>query len=336
MTALRALPRPATTLPTASVVVPTCRRDELLRVCLEGVLAQDAIGQVCEVVVVDDARSASVAPVIAGLRARHPETPIVLLEGRAAGPAAARNLGWRRARGDVIVFIDDDAKPASPAWLRAGLERFGDPSVDAVSGAVTVPIEGRPTDFQRNVQQLERGVFLTCNAFYRRSALEAVGGFDERFAVPFREDSDLYYRVQSLGGACVREPRARVIHPAPRGRFGVSLRLQHYSLYNALLYKKHPGRYRAEVQAAPPLAYYAMLALLAAGGGALLSRRRGVAALLFAAWAALDVRFLLRRLRGTSHAPRDLADMLLTSIAIPPVSIYWRLRGALRFRTWFF
>jgi glycosyltransferase involved in cell wall biosynthesis len=336
MTTLRALPRQTTQLPTASVVVPTYRRDERLRVCLEGVLAQDAIGRVCEVVVVDDARSASVEPVIGALRARHPETPIVLLEGRSAGPAAARNLGWRRARGDIIVFIDDDAKPASPAWLRAGLERFGDRSVDAVSGAVTVPVEGRPTDFQRNVQQLERGVFLTCNAFYRRRALEAVDGFDERFAVPFREDSDLYYRVQSLGGACVMEPRARVIHPAPRGRFGVSLRLQRYSLYNALLYKKHPGRYRADVQAAPPLAYYAMLLLLTGGAIAAMARRRGLAALFLAGWGVLDGRFLLRRLQGTSHTPRDLADMLLTSIAIPPVSIYWRLRGALRFRTWFF
>ncbi|MGV5609204.1 glycosyltransferase family 2 protein, partial [Burkholderia pseudomallei] len=42
-----------------------------------------------------------------------------------------------------------------------------------------------------------------------------------------------------------------------------------------------------------------------------------------------------RRLRGTAHTPSHVAEMIVTSIAIPPVSLYWRLRGALHFRVLF-
>jgi glycosyltransferase involved in cell wall biosynthesis len=322
-------------LPSVSVVLATYKRDELLPRCLRSVLEQDIAEEIREIVVVDDARSPSTAGIVAEVQACYPATELVLLDGRSSGPAAARNIGWRRATGEVIAFIDDDARAASRDWLRTGLEPFRDARVTGVSGAVTVPIEGRPTDFQRNVQHLEDGVFLTCNAFYRRRALEAVDGFDERFTFPFREDSDLYYRVEALGGVMVREPLARVIHPAPLGRFGISARLQRYSASNALLYKKHPERYRREVQSRPPLSYYAMVIAAMSGLAALLCGRRTIGRALIALWLAMDLAFFAKRSRGTSRAPRDVADVGLTSLVIPALSIFWRLRGAARFRVWF-
>jgi cellulose synthase/poly-beta-1,6-N-acetylglucosamine synthase-like glycosyltransferase len=319
-----------------SVVIPTYFRDELLARCLDGVLRQRLDGRQMEIIVVDDASSPTTGGVIEGVRRSHPSAAITLVPGRRAGPAVARNMGWRRARAPVIAFIDDDACPANDDWLALGLSHFADPVVDAVCGAVTVPTPERPTDFQRNVKRLEEGVFLTCNAFYRRSALERVGGFDERFTVPFREDSDLHFRVEALGGRLIRDPRAVVIHPAPPGRFAVSLRLQRYSMFNALLYKKHPGRFRREVQSGPPWRYYALMALAAATLVSLARRRGRLAALMAAAWSLVEVEFFARRQRGAAPGLRHTADMALTSVLIPPLSIFWRLRGAWRFRVWFF
>ncbi|MCS0469253.1 glycosyltransferase family 2 protein, partial [Burkholderia mallei] len=54
-----------------------------------------------------------------------------------------------------------------------------------------------------------------------------------------------------------------------------------------------------------------------------------------AAWAGITAAFCWRRLRGTAHTPSHVAEMIVTSIAIPPVSLYWRLRGALHFRVLF-
>ncbi|MFN8557493.1 MAG: glycosyltransferase [Dehalococcoidia bacterium] len=319
----------------ASVVIPTHRRDDLLERCLRAVLTQRYRRDHFEVVVVDDAQSATVPPLVARVAAEHPGVAVRSLPGPGRGPAAARNVGWRAAAGRIIAFIDDDAYPEDDRWLYEGVQPFDDPNVVAVSGRVTVPTDDPPTDFQRNVKGLESGEFLTCNVFYRRDVLERVGGFDERFTAPFREDSDLQYRVAATGGRMLRTDRARVAHPAPPGRFGVALRLQRYSMFNALIYKKHPHLYRRRLQPNPPAHYYAIVATALLAIGAFLAGRRRFAVLAALRWLFLTTMFFVQRARGVSHAPLHLVDLALTSALIPPLSVYWRLRGALRYRVWF-
>jgi hypothetical protein len=52
-------------------------------------------------------------------------------------------------------------------------------------------------------------------------------------------------------------------------------------------------------------------------------------------WGVLTGRFLLRRLRGTSHAPSHVLEMIVTSLCIPFLSVFWRLYGAWKFRVLF-
>lgn len=317
-----------------SVVIPTFHRDGPLRRCLEAIASQDLPADAYEIIVIDDARSPTTPGVIDGVRARCPWIQITLISGRGQGPATARNAGWRGARGEIIAFTDDDAYPAKGDWLRQGLAPFADPAVTGVCGTVRTPACGPRTDFQRNVQQLERGGFITCNVFYRRSALEAIEGFDERFTAPYREDSDLQFRIESCG-RLLYNPELAVVHPAPAGSFAASLRLQRHSMFNALIYKKHPRRYRKELQRWPPLHYYAINGFALASLLAAACRRSSTATGCLFLWALFDTTFFLRRSRGVSHRPLHLLDLALTSLLIPPVSIYWRLRGAIRFRVLF-
>lgn len=321
--------------PIVSVVIPTCRRDDLLARCLDGVLSQD-LESAFEVIVVDDANSATTAGVIGAAQARHPGSGVELIAGHRAGPAVARNLGWRAARADLIAFIDDDAFPATTDWLANGLAPFLDDGVAAVAGTVRVPTPEVPDDYQRNVRNLESADFVTCNAFCRRAALELVNGFDERFTVPYREDSDLQFRIEEHAGRIAKAPAAIVVHPAPAGKFGVSMRLQRYSMFNALLYREHGPRYRREIQRMPPLDYYATVLLAVAAVVALATGGRRRSALAGAAWLAFYLRFFVRRANGAVNTPKHLTDMAITSAAIPFLSIFWRLRGALRFRVFFF
>jgi cellulose synthase/poly-beta-1,6-N-acetylglucosamine synthase-like glycosyltransferase len=317
--------------PVVSVVIPTFRRDALLRRCVDRVLRQKGVA--FEVIVVDDARGATVPLIVAEME-QDASIPLASVTGPGKGPAAARNAGWRAARGNIIAFCDDDAYPQDDAWLANGLRGFVDESIGAVTGRVIVPSDEPPTDFQRNVKRLESARFLTCNAFVRRSVLEAVGGFDERFGVPFREDSDLQFSIEAAGWGIAPEPAAVVVHPAVPGDWGISLRLQKYSMYNALIFKKHPARY-GELAAGPPLNYYAMLGLLA---GAAIFAILGLwvpAAFAFLGWLSLEVLFFARRMAGASSKPGHVADMVVTSLLIPPLSVYWRLRGAWRFRVLF-
>lgn len=249
------------------------------------------------------------------------------------GPAAARNLGWRFAQGKILAFTDDDTIP-DPGWLRSGTALFQG-EVVGVSGRVLVPLPDRPSDNARNTTGLESSHFVTANCFYLRSALEAVGGFDERFQAAWREDSDLYFTLHKRGCSLAWSNEAIVVHPVRPEPWGSSIGQQRKSFYNALLYKKHPDLYWKIIQPSPPWDYYGILmsALAAALGGVL-----SIPPLLVlggAGWLILMGRFVVRRLKGTSFAPEHLLEILLTSLVIPFLSVYWRLRGAVHWRVFF-
>ena len=323
-------PREHPRMPRVSVVVPTYRRPALLARCLEALAQQDLDASDYEVVVPDDAGTEDAQRVVerAAATARTP-VRYVPVEG-CHGPAAARNAGWRAARARIIAFTDDDCIP-SAGWLRAGLAAFT-PEVTGVQGRLIVPQPPVPTDYEKNAGRLAEGEFVTANCFYRRDALAAVGGFDERFRVAWREDSDLFFTLCERGGTFRRAPDAVVVHPVRPGRFAVSLREQRKSMFNALLYKKHPSLYRRRIQPAPPWRSYATLAAATGALAAASLRQPRWAAASGAVWLALTARFCARRLDGTSRSPRHIAEMVLTSAAIPSLSAFWRLRGALRYR----
>ena len=85
--------------------------------------------------------------------------------------------------------------------------------------------------------------------------------------------SDLYFTLLECGHSLSRATGAVVVHPVREPSWGVSVREQRKSMYNALLYKKHPRLYRQRVQARPPLRYYAILGVLAIGCVGIMSRR---------------------------------------------------------------
>jgi hypothetical protein len=104
-------------------------------------------------------------------------------------------------------------------------------------------------------------------------------------------------------------------------------------VFNALLYKKHPALYRQRIQAAPPWRYYVAVAALAVAVTAAVLGARSAVFAASAVWAFFTVSFCARRLQDTSRNPRHVAEMAWTSVVIPPLAVYWRLRGALRYRT---
>jgi GT2 family glycosyltransferase len=282
-----------------SVVVPTCGRAELLRRCVVALEAQSLPAASYEIIVVDDTLTRR-------------------------GPAATRNIGWRRASAPIVAFTDDDTVPDRD-WLAHALAAF-EPGVDAVTGRMIMPLPATPTDYERNEQGLERAEFVTANCLVRKEVLERLGGFDESFRLPWREDSDLHFRLLEAGCRIVRASDAIVVHPVRPAPWGVSLRQQRKVMFDALLFRKHRALYRERIRRAPRWEYYVVLGALLASpfsGGALFI------------WAILTARFCFYRLRGTSKAPAHVAEMIITSILIPPLSVFWRLVGAFKFRVAF-
>lgn len=320
-----------------SVVVPTCHRPMLLDRCLSALLAQDLAPDAFEVIIVDDAACEATRCQVARwaecAQARGRTVRYVPVAGPTHGPAAARNAGWRSAHGAIVAFTDDDCIPA-PNWLRAGLCAMHD-DVDGASGKIIVPAPPSPTDYERNAALLASSEFVTANCFYRRQALEAVGGFDERFTLAWREDTDLYLTLLERGARLVCVPDAAVVHPLRPAPWGVSVSQQRKSEFNALLYRKHPVLYRERIQAAPPWHYYAIVVALTVAMATAIAGWWLAALIACAVWALLTARFCARRLRHTSRTLAHIVEMVMTSLVIPPLAIFWRLRGAMRFRVWF-
>jgi GT2 family glycosyltransferase len=320
-------------LPSISVVIPTHRRPELLRRCLDAVIAQAYPSDRFEIVVVEDGGPGAARAVVDDLEELYPAARLRYLAVPQGGPASARNAGLGRATGDVIAFTDDDTIP-DRIWLLEGARAL-EAGADAVGGRTIVPLPDQPTDAEANVQGLERASFATCNVLVRRSWLDRVGGFDPRFRRAYREDSDLEFRLLDAGARVARANDAVVVHPPRPERPLASLRQQRNQLFDALLYRKHPKRFHETIRKRPPTTYYAITLAQATSLLGLLLGRPRLALLATAIWATLAGRFFARRAHGRSRQPGHLADLALTSVLIPPLAVYWRLRGAWAFRVRF-
>jgi glycosyltransferase involved in cell wall biosynthesis len=201
-------------VPGFSVVVPTRDRPAALAACLEAVDAQTVDSY--EVVVVDDASRDPAA--VAAVVARHPRAR--LLAGTGQGPAAARNLGARAARGARICFTDDDCLPHA-GWLAAigecfdrGARVVAGPTVagsgDAVVAAAQV-VTNHLTDSSRHGDGSHLGFAPTSNLAACADVLVALP-FDERYPLAAGEDRDWCRRLAERGIAIADAPGAVVAH----------------------------------------------------------------------------------------------------------------------------
>ncbi|HEX2030135.1 MAG TPA: HAD-IIIA family hydrolase [Actinomycetota bacterium] len=309
------------------VVVPTVGRESLGRL-LEA-LARASGPPPGRVIVVDDRPGGGPLP-----RGASSALSITTLRGRAAGPAAARNVGWRAASAPWVAFLDDDVVPEPdwPARLVEDLARAA-PEVAGVQGRITVPLPARrrPTDWERNVAGLESARWPTADMAYRRSVLEEVGGFDERFPRAYREDADLALRVLAAGYRLEVGSR-RVLHPVRPADGWVSLRLQAGNRDDVLMRALHGPGWRARA-GAPRGRLRQHLATTAAGVlavAALAGRRHRLSAALALAWAAATLELAWHRIGPGPRTRDEVVHMLATSALLPAVATGHALAGVLR------
>lgn len=215
-------PMPDST-PRVSVIIPNWNGARWLPGCLGG-LAQQTFRDF-EIVLVDNGSTDN------SIDLARPTARIVSLP-RNMGFAVACNRGLAESRGAHMVLLNNDTVPR-PDWLAnlvAAIDR-SPPEVCAVTSlmldmehpelvenaGVALHWDGldQKIGFRKPATDFDqpREVFAASAgaAIYRRSFLEALGGFDERF-VMYLEDVDLCLRGRILGFRCVLEPSAVVLH----------------------------------------------------------------------------------------------------------------------------
>lgn len=233
-----------------SVVIPTHGKVGLLRRTLASLERQTFPFDQFEVVVVDDGSTDETPAFLAGYSG--PLSLVVVRHEASRGRAAARNAGLRVAKGEVVVFLDDDMETV-PGFLdahqrfhAAGPDKVGVGDVENAPEVTDSPIvrymSTRGAQKIRGRGPLPWKYFSTNNSSVRREHLARVGFFDEEFVTYGFEDLELGYRLHARLGLTfhfVEQARSLHIHyhdiDDVLGKKFVSGRS---SL--ALMFRKHP------------------------------------------------------------------------------------------------
>jgi GT2 family glycosyltransferase len=235
--------------PRISVIVCSCNGATTLRDCLDGLLELDYPDY--EVIVVNDGSTDSTASIAA-------EYPFVLLNTQNQGLSCARNTGLREAGGEIVAYVDDDARP-DPHWLRYLAATFMEDDWAAVGGPnLTPPDDGEVADCVANAPGGPNHVLLSdrqaehvpgCNMAFRRSTLEQLGGFDPQFRCA-GDDVDVCWRLQERGLEIGFSPAAVVWHHRRPSVPGFLRQQRAYGKAEALLERKWPEKYNRTGQIA--------------------------------------------------------------------------------------
>jgi glycosyltransferase involved in cell wall biosynthesis len=257
-----------------------------------------------------------------------------LLRGAGRGPAAARNLGFHRARGSWVAFTDGDTVP-EPDWLEAALAAVEREQAEAIEGAVEPFDIGAGGRFFHRVASDGGGRYMTANMIYSRALLERIGGFDEQFSIPapFLEDSDLAFRALEAGVAIPFAPEVRVGHPiAPLSEADV-IRSARKTRWYPLLASKHGQLYQEKLRpVVRPLTSVDIDVLLGLFAIVAAKRSRGLGRVALLALGSNGLRRGLGGGRLAGAEPRELPALVAVALGLPAARAFWLVEGSIRFR----
>jgi GT2 family glycosyltransferase len=319
-------------VPQLSVVVPSHDRPLRLRWLLNALEEQAAQPGDWEVIVAHDSRDPQTEELLRG----HPLAAAGVLRhltfAPGPGPAAKRNAAWRAARGETILFTDDDCRPPADWVANALLATRRHPGA-IVQGATRVdPDELAVKHHAPHARSQEVApptpFAQTCNIAYPRELLERAGGFDEALPLAAGEDTDLAIRAQALGAPLVGAPEVLTYHAVEATTLPERLRETWRWQHLAYIVRRHP-----QLREHMPLRLFwkRSHALLgpAALGLALARRHPLLAALLVAPWAATSLPSYGRSPRGLARAASELPARM----AIDAAETAAMARGSVRHRT---
>jgi glycosyltransferase involved in cell wall biosynthesis len=222
-----------------TVIVATRDRAQLLEATLNALCRQVSPGCPFEILVVDNGSIDNTAEVVASFGERS-SIPVAYLTESKPGKSHALNTAVAHARGDLLVFTDDDILP-SPGWLAAFTRAFAETGADYAAGRILPLWEAPPprwlTPALHGVLSIKDGgtrrltlasihdrvMPIGGNMAIRRQVLDRVGGWNPELGklkntLRTGEDHEFALRLAAAGFTGVYEPEALVLHRVPADR----------------------------------------------------------------------------------------------------------------------
>jgi glycosyltransferase involved in cell wall biosynthesis len=222
-----------------SVIVATRDRAPLLADTLDALSRQVSPGCPFEILVVDNGSVDGTSAVVAAA-AERACMPVVYLSEPKPGKSHALNTAVAHARGDLLVFTDDDVLPL-PGWLAAYARAFSETGADYAAGRILPLWEAPPprwlTPALHGVLAIPDGgtkrltlegmhdqiMPIGANMAIRRCVLDCIGPWNPQLGklkntLRTGEDHEFGLRLLAAGFAGVYEPQASVLHRVPADR----------------------------------------------------------------------------------------------------------------------
>jgi succinoglycan biosynthesis protein ExoA len=259
-------------MPPVTVMIPVLNEADHLQAAVSSVLDQDYSGDIEVILAVGPSRDGSEA--IAHSLAEA-DSRVIVVENPSGRTAAALNLAIERARFDYIVRLDGHSEIRTD-YIQIAIDTIRESGAVNVGGIMAA--EGI-TPFQRAVARAMRSKLGVGNSrfhtggeagesetvylgVFKRSALVAVGGFDERFTRA--QDWELNYRLRARGGKVWFDPRLEVIYRPRKNLRSLARQYFEYGRWRRAVSRRHMGTVNFRYLAAPTAVSINLLSLILA------------------------------------------------------------------------
>lgn len=225
-----------------SVIVPSYNAGRKIRRCIRA-LKRQKTEKTYEIIVVDDGSTDGSLQWLSGNGVR-------VHRQRNQGPAAARNLGVEKARGNVILFTDADCEPLQD-WIEQMVWYLKDPCIAGVKGSYLTRQKGVIArfvqfEYESKYKRMQGDPYIdfvdTYSAGFNKQDFLSVGKYDARFPTASVEDQDFSFRMWEKGYRMVFCPEARVYHTHSHSFWNYVKKKFRIGFWKALVLKRHPRK----------------------------------------------------------------------------------------------
>jgi len=200
-----------------SITIPAYNAETTIGNTLKTLLDQNYPKNKYEIIVVDDGSADKTVEIAS-------KFPVKVIRAKHAGPSNARNLGAKKAKGGILLFVDSDCIP-DRNWIKNMVEPFKNKEIVGVSGTYKTLNKNKfmarftGYEIEQRHEQMKKKKYIdfigSYSAGYRKNIFLKFGGFDTRFKIASGEDPELSYRIAKAGFKMIFQPKAFVYHSHP-------------------------------------------------------------------------------------------------------------------------